>query len=611
VKRLSTWAALLTAIVIVAVPAAVAKQGKQGKQAATVNVQLLAINDFHGNLEPPTGSSGLVGTTAAGGAEYLATNLKNDITANPNSLVIAAGDLIGASPLLSALFHDEPTIESLNLMNMTVSSVGNHEFDEGAAELLRMQKGGCHPTDKCQDGDGFAGAKFDYLSANVLKLPTAADKAAVTKYNTVQKAKLKAHKTTCAKKANKRKATCKKAFKIKLKAAPVAAPLLPATSIKTVGGVKIGFIGETLKETPTIVTPTGVAGLQFLDEATVANQYAAQLKKQGVNTIVLLIHQGGQQNPAADPNGCVNFSGDLVPIINKLSADIDVVASAHTHQFYNCTINGKLVTSASSFGRMITRINLGIDSATGKVVTKSADNQIAVRTVAPDAQQTALITKYRNLSAAQANKLVGSITADLTRTTNSAGESALGDVIADAQLAATSPANKGGAVVAFMNPGGIRSDLAFASQSGGEQPGQITYSEAFTVQPFSNVMSVVTMTGDMIKRLLEQQFDNPSTGQDRILQVSNGFTYSYDRTKPAGQRVDASSIKINGTVVGAATQYRVAMNNFLQTGGDGFAVFKEGTNLLGGDIDLDAFVAYLTAKAPVAPGPRNRITRTA
>jgi 5'-nucleotidase len=599
---------LLAAIVIVAVPAAVAKQGKQ---SATVNVQLLSINDFHGNLEPPTGSSGLIGTTAAGGAEYLATHLKNDVAANPNSLVVAAGDLIGASPLLSALFHDEPTIESLNLMNMTVASVGNHEFDEGAAELTRMQKGGCHPTDKCQDGDGFAGAKFQYLSANVLKLPTAADKAAVTKYNTAQKAKLKAHKTLCAKKANKRKATCKKAFKIKLKAAPTAAPLFPATAVKTVGGVKIGFIGETLKETPTIVTPTGVAGLQFLDEATVANQYAAELKKQGVNTIVLLIHQGGQQNPAADPNGCVNFSGDLIPIINKLSADIDVVASAHTHQFYNCTINGKLVTSASSFGRMITRINLGIDSATGKVVSKTADNQIVTQTVAKDAPQTTLITKYKNLSAAQANKVVGSISGDITRTTNTAGESALGDVIADAQLEATKAANKGGAVVAFMNPGGIRADLTAASSTGGEQPGQITYSEAFTVQPFSNVMSVVTMTGDMIKRVLEQQFDNPTAGQDRVLQVSNGFTYSYDRTKPAGQRVDASSIKINGTTVGATTQYRVAINNFLQGGGDNFTVFKEGTNVLGGDIDLDAFVAYLTAKAPVAPGPRNRITRTA
>jgi 5'-nucleotidase len=599
--------ALLAAVAVAAVPAAVAKQGTQH---ATVNVQLLAINDFHGNLEPPSGSGGLINTTPAGGAEYLATHLKQDVAQNPNSLVVAAGDLIGASPLLSALFHDEPTIESMNLMNLTVSSVGNHEFDEGWTELLRMQKGGCHPKDGCQDGDNFAGAKFSYLSANVLKDPTDAEKAAIEKFNAKQRANLAKHRAQCAKKANKGKATCKKAFKLKLKPTPKPAPLLPPTAVKTVGGVKVGFIGETLKETPLIVTPTGVAGLQFLDEATVANSYAAQLKKQGVNTIVLLIHQGGQQTPGTDPNGCNNLQGDIVPIIQKLSADIDVVVSAHTHQFYNCTINGKLVTSASSFGRMITKINLGIDSGTGKVVTKTAENQINTRDVAADAAQTALIAKYKNLSAAQANKVVGSITADITRSTTSAGESALGDVIADGQLASTSPSNKGSAVVAFMNPGGIRADLTANSQTGGEQPGQVTYAEAFTVQPFSNVMSVETMTGDQIKRVLEQQFDNPSTGQDKILQVSNGFTYSYDRSKPAGSRVDASSIKINGQPVVATTQYRVAMNNFLQTGGDGFSVFKEGTNVIGGDIDLDAFVAYLTAKAPVAPGPRNRITRT-
>jgi len=606
-KRLSTWAALCVALIACAVPAASAVTARS---AATVQVQLLAINDFHGNLEPPSGSSGLVNTTTAGGAEYLATHLKQDVAENPNSLVVAGGDLIGASPLLSALFHDEPTIEAMNAMNLAVTSVGNHEFDEGWTELLRMQNGGCHPKDKCQDGDPFAGAKFAYLSANVLKQPTKAELAAVAKFNAKQKARMKAHKQFCARSANSAKATCTKAFKAPLKPKPKVKPLLDPYVVRTVGGVKIGFIGETLKETPSIVTPTGVAGLKFVDEAYVANSYANLLHKKGVNTVVLLIHQGGQQSGVQDPNGCNNFSGDLIPIINKLNANIDVVISAHTHQFYNCTINGKLVTSASSFGRMITRVNLGIDSATGKLVSKSAVNQINTRDVAKDAAQTAIIDKYGKLSAAIANKVVGSISADITRSTNSAGESALGDVIADAQLESTSPSNKGGAVVAFMNPGGIRAELTANQQSGGEAPGQVTYSEVFTVQPFSNVMSVTTMTGDMIKRVLEQQFDNPGPGQDRVLQVSNGFTYSYDRSKPAGQRVDASSIKIGGQTVGATTQYRVAMNNFLQGGGDNFTVFKEGTNLLGGDVDLDALVAYIGKHAPVAPGPRNRITRT-
>jgi 5'-nucleotidase len=592
----------------IAVPVAWAKQVRT---AATVNVQLLAINDFHGNLEPPAGSGGLIGTTTAGGAEYLATHIKQAAAQNPNSIVVAAGDLIGATPLLSALFHDEPTIESMNAMNLAVASVGNHEFDDGWRELLRMQNGGCHPVDKCQDGDGFAGAKFRYLSANVLRVPTTAEKAAITKFNAKQKAKIAAHKRLCARAANKGKATCTRPFRAPLKKQLKPAPLFPATVVRTIGGVKVGFIGETLEGTPTIVTPTAVAGLKFMDEVERANYYAKILKKQGVNTIVLLLHEGGQQNPQPpDPNSCNNLTGPIVDIAQGLSADIEVVVSGHTHLYYNCTLNGKLLTSASSFGRLLTRITLGIDSDTGRIVTKSATNQIITRDVAKDGAQTTLIDKYGKLSAPLANKVVGSTTTDITRTTNAAGESALGDVIADAQLESTSPANKGAAVVAFMNPGGIRADLTFSQVSGGEMVGQTTYSELFTVQPFSNVMAVVTMTGDMIKRLLEQQFDNPSPGADRILQVSNGFTYSYDRSRPAGQRVDASSIRINGQTVGATTQYRVAMNQFLQAGGDNFGVFKEGTNMLGGEIDLDALVTYFGKHTPVAPGPRNRITRT-
>jgi 5'-nucleotidase len=605
-KRIAALAALLIACVAAATGGTYAG----ARSHATVTVQLLDINDFHGNIEPPAGSSGRINTTNAGGAEFLATHLKQDAAENPNSMIVAAGDLIGASPLLSALFHDEPTIESMNLMNMAVASVGNHEFDEGWQELMRMQKGGCHPKDGCQDGDGFAGAKFQYLSANVLKNPTAAELAAVKTYNAKQTARLKAHKAYCKVKSHRKQATCKRAFRIKLKAKPVPAPLFPATAVRTIGGVKVGFIGETLKGTPTIVTPTGVQGLTFLDEASTANKWAAQLKKQGVNTIVLLIHQGGQQNGGTDPNGCTNFSGDILPIVNALSADVNIVLSAHTHQFYNCVVNGKLVTSASSFGRVITRVNVSIDSTNGKYISATATNQINTQDVPKDAAQTTLMNKYKGLSSAVANKVDGSITTDIIRTTNSAGESPLGDVIADAQLASTSPANKGAAVVALMNPGGIRADLVFSQSSGGEAPGQVTYSELFTVQPFSNVMTVLTLTGAQLKSILEQQFDNPSAGQTRILQVSNGFTYSYDLSRPAGSRVDASSMKIGGTVVSPTSQYRVAENNFLAAGGDNFTNFTQGTNQLGGDIDLDAFVAYFQTKSPIAPGPMNRITRT-
>jgi len=575
-------------------------------------VQLLAINDFHGNLEPPSGSSGAINGVAAGGSEYLATHLVNDIHQNPNSLVVGAGDLIGASPLLSGLFHDEPTVEAMNAMKLSVTSVGNHEFDEGWTELLRIQNGGCTGPDsanKCKGGP-FTGAKYNYLSANVLKVPTKAEIAAVAKKNAAARKAFAKHHAYCAKKAHRKAKTCRKPYKLRLTAPPKPAPLLPATAVRTIGGVKVGFIGETLKGTPQIVTPTGVVGLEFLDEAATANKYAAILKKQGVKAIVLLLHQGGQQSSGADINGCTGFSGDVLPIVNALSPYIKVVLSGHTHNYYNCTIAGHLLTSASSFGRMITKVNLTIDSATDTITTATASNEVVTRDVPKDATQSAIIDKYRTMSAPIANRVVGTVSGDITRSTNRSGESSLGDVIADAQLAATAPDNKGKAVVAFMNPGGIRADIVASQQSGGEQPNQVTYSELFTVQPFANVMTVLTLTGAQIKALLEQQFDNPTTGQTRFLQVSNGFTYSYKLNAPAGQHVDASSIKINGAVVDPNASYRVAENNFLATGGDNFTVFKQGTNQLGGDIDLDALVAYFQAKSPIGPGPQNRFTRT-
>jgi 5'-nucleotidase len=597
------------AALVAAVAAAAVLGGAAGARSqAVVDVQLLAINDLHGNLEPPSGSSGRINGVDTAGAAYVATHLKRLTAANPNTIVLSAGDNIGASPLASALFHDEPTIDAMNAMNVQVSAIGNHELDEGVPELLRMQKGGCHPTDGCKFEPSFAGAKFQYLAANVVRQPAKTQVAAVVKYNAKRAAAKKAHVRYC--KTHARTSKCRVAFKLRLKAIPKAAPLFPAYAVKTIGGVKVGFIGTVLKTTPTIVVPTAVAGLTFLDEAETANRYVPILKKQGVEAIVLLLHQGDESPANADPNGCNGITGDADPILAKLSPEVSVVLSAHTHQWYVCTVNGRLVTQGASFGRLITQVNLGIDTTTGEIVSKTAKNNLVTRDVTPDPTVQAIVDKAKAAAAPLANRVIGSITADITRAETSAGESALGDVIADAQLAAASPANKGGAVVAFMNPGGIRADLTYNQQSGGDAPGQVTYGEAFTVQPFANVMNVKTMTGDMIKRLLEQQFDNPSAGQRRVLQVSNGFTYAYDLSKPAGSRVDASSLRINGAAVVPATQYRVAMNSFLAAGGDGFTVFKEGTNQLGGDIDIDALVAYFQAKQSVAPGPRNRIART-
>ena len=530
---------------------------------STVVVQLLAINDLHGHLEPPTGPDGRIHAIDAGGAEYLATHLKKAVAEHPHSVVVAAGDLVGASPLTSAMFHDEPTIEALNAMGLAVASVGNHEFDEGYDEILRLKRGGCHPKDGCQDGDGFAGARFEYLSANVI-----------------------------------RKAT--------------GTPVFPPTAIRTFGGIKIGFIGATFTGTSLVTSPAVARDLTFLDEAATANTYAAELKRQGVHAIVLLIHEGLRQSGGqdADLNGCAGVSGGLEPVVKQLSADIPVVISGHSHSFYNCRIGDHLVTSASSYGRMITRVIIEADSTTGRIVRTSATNQVVTRDVARDPDVSTITGKYRALVEKTAREVVGSIAGDVLATPNAAGESPLGNLVADAQLAATSGAERGGAVVTFMNPGGIRASIVANPPASPAQPGQVTYGELFRVLPFGNVVMTFTMSGDMIKRLLEQQFDNPSPGAKRILQVSSGFTYRYRSDAPAGQHVDADSIQINGRRIAMTDRVRVAANDFLLDGGDSFAVFTESTDRLVVLTDIAALVDYFKAQSPVSPPPQNRIVRT-
>ena len=531
----------------------------QAKPSGTVSVQLLALNDFHGNLLPPAGSSGRVGTIDAGGVEYLATHINTLRAQNPNTVVVSAGDLIGASPLLSAIFHDEPTIEAFNLIGLDFNAVGNHEFDEGWDELVRMQEGGCHPVDGCADGDGFEGANFQFLAANVV-----------------------------------RKDNGKTIF--------------PAYKMRSFAGAKIAFIGMTLEGTPSIVTPSGIAALDFLDEAETVNALIPELKKKGIETIVVLIHEGATQVPASSPiNSCAGISGPIVDIVNNFDDEVDVVVSGHTHQPYNCVIDGKIVTSSFSFGRLVTKIDLTIDRATGEVTTVVADNRIITRDVPKDSLLTALIDKYNVIVAPLANRVIGSITATITRTTNPAGESALGDVIADAQLYATADPSQGGAVIAFMNPGGIRADLTYAS-SVGEGDGNVTYGESFTVQPFGNNLVTLTLTGAQIDTLLEQQFVGCGQTANRILQVSNGFTYSWSASGGACNKVDPATIMLNGVPLDSSGSYRVTVNSFLADGGDNFFILPSGTDRLGGAVDTDALEAYFAAFSPVAPGPQNRIT---
>jgi 5'-nucleotidase len=531
--------------------------GVSARPSGTVDVQVLGINDFHGNLLPPSGSSGRIGTIDAGGVEYLATHIKNLEAMNPNTIVVSAGDLIGASPLLSALFHDEPTIEAMNYLGLDYNAVGNHEFDEGVDELIRMQEGGCHPIDGCLDGDDFGGAEFQFLAANVYWA--------------------KNGKT-----------------------------VFPAYKIRSFQGARVAFIGVVTRTTPTIVTPSGIAGLIFGDEAEGVNRVIPEILKKGVQAIVVLVHEGGFQTGTF--NGCVGISGPIVDIVERMDPAVDVVMSGHTHQAYNCVIDGKLVTSGASFGRLVTDVDMTIDRRTGEVVSASANNVIATRDVPKDGMQTALIAKYQAIAAPLENRVIGSITADITRTVNAAGESALGDVIADGQLEATNDVGYGEAVIAFMNPGGIRADLTYAGSPAGEGDGYVTYGEMFTVQPFGNNLVTMTLTGMQIDTLLEQQFVGCGQTSNRILQVSVGFSYSWSMAGTACDKVNPATIMLNGVTIDPAAIYRVTVNSFLADGGDNFTILTYGTNRLGGAVDTDAFEAYFAAYSPVAPGPMNRIT---
>jgi 5'-nucleotidase len=576
----------------------VAVSYQQLDQRPSTDVHLLAFNDLHGNLE--AGSLNIYGKFA-GGAAYLAKAVKDRQARYPgHQATVFAGDNIGASPLANGLFYEEPVTIATNLLLADFGSVGNHEFDKGKDELLRIQNGGCRPVEGCTAApyrlaDGtttnvFPGADFQYLSANVVVDATG--------------------KT-----------------------------LFPAFGTKAFeadhGGreLKVGFIGEVLEDTPTIVTPTGVAGLTFQDEADAANRAVKQLKRNGVETSVLVVHQGGFQASTAALNGCQgNLAGSpIADIASRLDPSIKVIISGHTHAEYRCTIKAggttRLITSASSFGRVLSDLTLTLDDRSGELLHASADNIVvenALNAPGPgvtrvpdpskeDPQVQEVVNQYVTAAAPLANQVIGSIQGDLTRTGSPRGESTHGDVIADAQFAATQPANLGGAQLAFMNPGGIRADLIASQISGGEAVGQVTYGEAFTVQPFGNSLVTKTMTGDMLRRLLEQQF--PGCGGQtttRILQISSTFRYEQD---PAATTCQArvGRMFVGGAEVAPADSFRVTMNNFLATGGDGFTVFNQGTEPLGGAQDIDALVAAFEAAgaAGIAVPPLDRIVAPA
>jgi 5'-nucleotidase len=605
----------------------------------SIIVKVVGFNDYHGNLQSP-GTFGVNTTIPAaqrppvGGAEYLAAYVARMKAQNPLNVVVGGGDFIGASPLISALFFDEPAVETLNKIGVEFSSVGNHEFDKGATELRRLQNGGCKIVNGLPDpnscvglGSGapgtFDGAKYKWLSANVIETAT-------------------------------------------------GRTLLPAYGIKSFNGVKVAFIGMTLKDTPKIVTPTGVAGLEFRDEADTVNALVPKLRAQGIEAIVVLVHQGGfQTSPnVGDINGCDGdlknadaTDSDIGAVVKRLDNAVDLVISAHTHAAYNCSTNtvdvksvngivtstprptglpnrnGRLVpvTSASAFGRVLTDIDLSIDPMSRDVTHVAVTNRLVDRTdaainaaIVADPTVKNIVAGYEALVSPLASTVIGSITSALPNTGNAAGEMPAGDLIADAQLQATQPAALGGAVVAFMNPGGVRNP-GFTANA---YPHNVTYGEAFTVQPFGNSLVTMTLTALQIRNVLEQQFVG-CLGQttQRILQVSNGLKYSWSAAAAPCSKVTEltltptnltvvppvitaapETLVSGGVVLNPNKTYRVTVNNFLATGGDGFTVLKNGLNSLGGAQDIDALVSYLSGyKAPRAPynqaGPEIAVPR--
>jgi 5'-nucleotidase len=561
---------MLAALVVMVTPAATAK--KPDPPGLLIDLQLLAFNDYHGHVLP--NDAGNVDGTPAGGGEYLATKLDQLRQGNKYSLTVAAGDLIGGSPAFSGLFHDEPSVESLNAMKLDVSSVGNHEFDEGVDELLRMQNGGCHPVDGCYfPGQPYAGADFQWLAANTV------------------------HEET-------------------------GETPLPPYWIERFQNVKVGFIGMTLEATDTLVAAAGIQGWEFLDEAETANALVPELKKQGVDAIVVLLHEGGSQTPPPGAiDACVGISGPIVAINDALDPAIDVLITGHTHLPYNCVLDDaggkpRIVTSAYSFGRVISEVNLVLDKRTNDVrrdLSTSTNHLVDRTTLSPHPAITAVIEKWMPLFGAAGTTPVGTITEDINRGVagedNRGVESNLGNLIADAQLWATSAA---GAQIAFMNPGGVRANLTYASSPAGEGDGVVTFAEAFAVQPFGNTLITYAMTGAQIVSVLQQQCQPAGASRPFLhLGVSEGFTYDLATTIVAGvcTSVTVSNVELNGIALDPAATYNVTVNNFLADGGDNFTTFGQVvTPRLDGGNDLQAFTNYLGTFSPVSPPGRDRVT---
>jgi 5'-nucleotidase len=548
---------------------------------AALTLRLIAFNDFHGHLEPGEMSLEVPDprnpqrTTRlrVGGAAHLAGRIAQLRREQPRSVVVSAGDMVGASPLTSALFRDEPTVEVMNLIGLELNAAGNHEFDHGVDELRRLIGGGCasEPRGKtlscAHPGGHYEGARFAFLAANVVD--------------------------------------------------EQGRPLLPPFRVVEVDGIRIGFIGAVTRSTPGIVLPAGIRGWRFEDEAEAINRAARELLAQGVRALVAVVHEGGEADGGF--NACENPRGEIFSIARRLDPAIAVIVSGHTHRAYVCRIDGRLIVQSGAHGQMVAVLDLAVDPRRGTVdiaataarnepVANGLQTGAALRAAyppaPPDPVVARLVDHYRTRAAPLAQKPAGRIAAPFERLAGPGGDSAAGRLIADAQLAAT---RSNGAQIAFVNPGGIRTDLVARPNDG-----TVTFADAFAMQPFGNALVTMSLTGAQILALLESQWNRGEAQRQRLLQPSRGFTYAWRAAAPAGSRVDRASVRIDGELLREERTYRVTVNQYLAEGGGGLPLLREGTDRVVGPLDVDALVAYLRSTsrlAPLRPDPRSRIVR--
>jgi 5'-nucleotidase len=497
------------------------------QQVATFEV--LAINDLHGAIE----------TGAVPGAAYLVAQI--EALRTPDTIVISAGDLIGASPLVSGLFHDEPTIEAMNLARLDAAGVGNHELDEGSPELRLLQEGGCHPVDGCQDGTPFTGAAFPFLAANVV---------------------VRATQET----------------------------LFPPFEIVERAGIKIAIVGMTLENTPSVTVASMITDLEFKDEVETMDALLPAIRAAGAEVVVLALHQGGSQGGGF--NDCIDLQGSINQIAANMDPAVVMIASGHSHELYNCTVDGRLLTSAGANGVFFTRATIDVDRATGTLVAATALNLPVDPNLTPDPTAAALVARYAALAAQVGDRVIGTITGDLTQAVTLAGESTVGDVVADAMLEAAP-----GAQLALMNAGGLRMPILFAATAPEPVDGQVRYREAYGTQPFSNLLTTIDVTGAQLVELLDR------VSMSRPLLIAGG-TYAWSASAPAGSRVVADGVTVGGVALDPARTYTVVVNSIV------LDLVPAYTGLTGVGVDLDALVAHFGAHSPIAPPALDRITRT-